>query len=287
MPSTSPHLTIGGVDCTIRLDDLGDRAIVEGIGEDGSPTASVHFKCSYADRYTLFRAMKGTSVKNGTQIVRTIPYQYPPSPNLYCLSISDVTGIKPRTTSTGWVIFEYAVFTANFGVPKYQYDLNAPGGQNDPSGQPWTTTKFKVSAEVVSPPGGAFYIGPFPGASLAEESAIGIIRANCEVSITRRFVPYVPLDAVMGLVAGAVNSEPITFSDHVFPIGTLLFAGLESEPSNDPAGNPTQELHYTYLGKDDDWNKVISKDGSLQFLNTAADGSGQGPYAYLDFSILP
>ena len=284
MPTT---LTIGGVSCTIALEDLGDSAIVESVSQDGGPEANVVFRCAYGDRYTLARALLGTSVAVGRTIVRTLPFAYPPSPNLYCLAIPEIKGIKPRRDATGWVYYQLAQLTAQFGRPKYDYTATAADGQNDPSGHAWTTTRVKVSAEVLTPPDGAFYIGPFsPNGKKVEEASVGIVRANCEVAVTRHFLPFVPLDEVMSLI-GSTNLYPIQFSNHVFQQGCLLLVGCDTTPNTDPASNHTQEVTYTFLGKSNDWNQFIAKDGSLQFLNSRIDNTGTTPYSYQDFSILP
>jgi hypothetical protein len=284
---SSPTMTIAGIPVTIRLEELGEDCIVEAIGEDNMPTATVRMKCPYNVRYTLFAALKGTSIAIGRAIVRTPPFAYPPSTNLSCHSITDVKMIKPQTVGsgplTGWVTGVWCTFTANFSV--LRYDLTVGGG--DPSGKAYTTTTIKVSAEVLTPPDGAFYIGPFPSTKKVEEGSLGIIRANCEINMKRVFVPYVPLDAAMTLMKGCVNSIPMQFADRVFLPGCLLFAGFDASPVDDPSGGRTFDLNYVLMGKSDDWNKFISTDGSLQFLNTAANGSGDGPYTYADLTVLP
>ena len=283
MPTT---LLINGVSTTIAVEDTGGSAITEAIDQEG-PTASVIFQCAYANRYTLIKGLMGTVIANGRQIVRVPPYQYPPSPNLYCQSISNVYGIKARRDTSGWLIYDTARLTANFAVPKWQFNQAAPGGQNDPSGQPWTITKTKTSAEVFTPPGGSYYVGPFPGGKPAEESSIGVVRPRTEISITRKFMPFLPLNEIQ-LLAGKVNQDTFIIGNRGLTAGMVLFVGANSEPSNDPAGNPTQDIEYTFMANDDyDWNTFQAKDGTWQALNTKADGSGSKPFASGDFSLLP
>jgi len=287
MPMT---LTIGGIAATIAIEDLGDKAIVEALPDIAEgPKATVIFRCNYSERYSLLRGLLGSVTTNGFNIVRVAPYAYPPNPYLRCMGVGEITGIKPRRDPTGWITYHFAQFPAYFGVPKYAYEETAPNGQNtnDPSGKPWTTTKFKVSAEVVVPPDGAFYIGPFPSTKKAEEATIGIIRPAIEITMARHFMPFVPLAQVSSVV-GSVNADPVAFANHVFPRGHLLFVGMDSDPSVDPTGLPTQDITYTLMGRRTlSWNQFISANGSNQFLNTEKNGTGNPPYSYVDFTTIP
>jgi len=285
-------LVIGGVTCTIVESGSGD-GVVERVPEDG-PEAVVTFQCAYAQRYTLIKALLGTSAVVGVApaqaTVRTLAYAYPPSPNLVCVAIGDIRGLKPSTDASGWVQYKYARFAAIFRRPRWQFDTPpAPSGQNDPSGQPWTTTRFRASAETYTPPGGQYYYETGGNAGQkVEESSIGVVRPRVEVQLVRHWMPYAPLSfAVNGL--GKVNLNPITIADYTFAKGYLLFSAIDSEKAADTLGNITFEWTYTFLGNvDAEWNQFQDGKGAWVYINTAANGSGNRPFSYYDFwSGLP
>jgi hypothetical protein len=145
-----------------------------------------------------------------------------------------------------------------------------------------------VSSETIQFPQGTYYVAPFgAGAKLANGAQIGIISPRVEVSMSRHWQPRVPLDEVMSLISG-VNDEEITLANRTFPRGTLLFAGLGTDPRNDPNGYPVQELEYTFLGRyETEWNEFLDGETQeFQFLNTKQDGSGDFPFPYISFSNI-
>lgn len=278
---------IQGIPCTIGFDGLGENMVTSSTPQSGGETYKIPFKVAYASLKAFKFALLGGIDTSAGEPARVPPFQCPFNPNLYCLSIESVTGIKPRVDADGWPYYDKAVVVAVFGAPPYQFTANDPAGLNDPSGSPWTTTTIKSSAEVVNPPAGSYYVGPFgSSAKVAEEASVGIITPTSEVAMTRKMLPRLPLDDLMSF-QGTVNADPIQIADHVFDRGCLLCVSAEHEPAFDPHGTPCTDVPYTFLGKDHDWNQVISGDGTLQFLNTKQDGSGTPPYAYDDFSQLP
>jgi hypothetical protein len=281
-----PGPVIGGVQCTIRFEDLGADALTEAYPQSGGQTAKVLLKCPWPSRRDVLFALLGGIDGQGA---RQPPLQYPYNDRLFCLSASQVTGIGPRIGGDGWPLYNHAVIAAEFGAPPYQFTPNPPNGPNDPSGSPWTTCEIKASSEVVTPPGGTYYIGPFTGPTTtkkAAEASVGIVVPNVEVSLGRKMLPSLPLDELLAF-EGTLNSDPIQIADHYFEKGCLLCVAVEHTPAFDPFGTPCFDLAYTMLGRDYDFNKVIADDGSDQFLNTDPDGNGDFPYQYEDFSNLP
>jgi hypothetical protein len=160
--------------------------------------------------------MGGLSI-SGDGFTRTPPFQHPDNPQMYCMGVPDIRGIKPYVDETGWLRYRLGQVTATFGVPTWQYFDNDPSGNNDPSGQAWTRTKFRESAEVFQPPFGSFFIGPFTGGTgtLINEATIGVVRPRVEISMSRLLVAMIPLNDSMDLI-GTVNDETIQFGDYVF-----------------------------------------------------------------------
>jgi hypothetical protein len=281
---SSPSLNIGGVTCTIDV----EAGVTEESPADGGPTADVVFKCAYGSRYALVKALRGYVTTSGKSINYHPPYRYPPSPNLVCSSIGTIRGLQPKNDGSGWLVYKTAYVPAHFSVPTwtgFADQTNTP----DPSGQMYCTTKFKVSSEVFSPPGGSYYYTAGTNSGQAvEESSIGIIRSRVEISMTRHKFPFVPLNAIMGLEGAAVNSAAVTFADKTFPRGCLLFGGMTSDPQPDAAtGDVYQELEFTFLGNSSvEWNAFMDRKGAYQLVNSKADGTGSPPFGYFSFDAL-
>lgn len=282
----SPLISVGGVPCTYA-EDGSANALSEGYPAEGGATAKMVLRCPWALRGRLAFALRGGISDAGGSPARVAPYAYPENPRLYCLSIESIKGLKPRVDQDGGLGYAEAEVSASFGVPPYQYAANPPYGPNDPSGAAWTTTTIRTSAEVVSPPDGGYYLGPFaPNGTRMDEANVGIVVPDVEITMTRHMLPQLPLAALIAAI-GYVNAAPIAFGDYTFDIGRLLLVGAEDEPDCDPFGVPAFKLKYTLLGKTKDWNQVIAADGSLQFLNTSQTGNGVGPYKYADLTALP
>jgi hypothetical protein len=280
------QLSIRGVDCAIALEG-GQPGITERWTEFG-PETSVRFKCAWGERALLASALLGgVTINDDGTLDRVPPFNLPFAEQLYCVNIGDVEPLQPYLDPSGWVAYVEAILPANFAALTWQAGANDPSGRVDPSGLPYTTTKFRVSSEVFQPPSGAYYIGPFGStARPAPEALVGIVRPKVEIAMTRHWMPKVPLNDAMELIGG-VNQEEITLGDRTFPRGCLLFAGMSSDPRNDPKGFPVQDLEFSFIGNHSvEWNQFMSTDGSWQFLNTARDGSGDFPFAYVDFTPL-
>lgn len=281
----SPSLTIGGVSCRIFIAD----GITESWPADSGATADVTFKCAWSDRYTLARALKGYINPAAYAFVIVVPYQYPPSPNLFCTSIGEIRGIGPFTDSSGWLQYKWALLPAHFTLPTYQAFPSVDSASDDPSGLLYTTTKFKVSSEVFTPPGGAyFYVGGADAGKPVEESHVGFVRPRCEIEMVRHKFPFVPLDACMSIEGGIVNDDTVTFADHTFPRGTLLFTGMDSDPQpGSIEGILLWDLTFTFLGNATiEWNAFMDRAGKFNLINTKPDGSGDFPFNYISFNNL-
>lgn len=271
---SNPQLQIAGIPVTIAFEDLGDRAVVEMAPDQAGLQATVIFKCAWAQRLNVIKGLLGYVTPNGASIVRVPPVFYPDLPKLYCKSVGEVKAIKPRVRSTGdgWFDAAYALITANFGAPVWQLDDAA-----DLSGKLWTTTRTRTSAEVFIPPVGAYYFEttgkPVP------EANVGIMRPKIEISMTRHWLPYMPL-AEAAAAIGHVNSGTLTLGNFTFAAETLLFAGMSTQPAADTIGNVIQEVEYCLLGNMDgiSWNKFFSPAGTWDYINTAAGGGGSRPF---------
>lgn len=287
MPTTDPdaQVTIGSVAATIRFEDLSESITSEG------PSASVVFQCPYDSRFDLIAGLAGGSKKDDTgKIVYTTPYAYPFGTNMYVREIPRIVGIgKPKRRSDGWPTWDIARVSATFGVPRWGFDATT----GDLSGRPWTTTRCRVNAEVVVPPGGTFYYSELPehysgnvdnGKPLREGQA-GLIHVVNEFTVTRHWMPYIPLEEIDALI-GTVNDVDTLVGDHLYEDGQLLFAAFDYTETIDMLGKVVYECSYTVLAKTGErntWNAVLDSSAVQHIINTEADESGEYPYKYSDF----
>jgi hypothetical protein len=291
MPNPSTF-QIGGVTCKVFAGDNDGQGAVDESWSMGSPPKAVaKIKCAYADRYTMFRGLVGSISISGTTIIRNPPFQYPPSPGLICTEISSCIGIgRMATDSTGWATWPAAIVTCVFSYPGFSTDSGSPAGQGDPTGQAYTTTRTRTSGEVFTPEGGTFFWnGGSDNGKQVSESSIGLVRPRTEISITRHMLPVMNLNFLESYI-GSVNANPIPIGNYTYGTGTILFAGFSTEPSADVTGAPAQEVEYTLLanGNGQDWNQLIDRDYTFQFVSTNKLGGGTKPFEYKDWwSVMP
>jgi len=273
---SSPTLTINGVPVSIALPGDGGQGVVEQYSPE--PTADVVFKVPYARRNEVVLGLLGGIIASGYTVSRLPPFAYPPNVNLFCTSIGQTTGIKPRTNALGWVEYEYVLMPAHFSVPTYDVDHASP--TPDFSNHLYTTTKFKGNAEVFSPPTGTYFYaaGTFNGKPVAEAN-VGFVRSRSEIEFTRHRMPFVPVFDIMDTV-GYVNLNPITLGDFTFPAECLLFTTWDVSPSVDPAsGARTWDITFNLLGNQNiKWNEFMDPKGAWVAINSKNDGSGDAPF---------
>lgn len=274
---------VQGVPCAIDLTGGEEAAVVESVPAGQGFQSKVMFHCYWGQRFDLIKALCGTATGTAGGITRTVPFQYPDNPNAYCLSIESIAGTKFRKRDDGFASYEFAHLAALFARPSWSFDADVV---DDPSGLPWTTTRIKLSGEIFSPPGGTYYwkynMQPVP------ESAVGLVRSRQEISQTRHWLPYPPIDEVMAYI-GTANSVEVTLGNHVYTVGTMLFVGANITEGLDCIGNRIYEAEYSYLANDEvDWNSILARDGNYHLVNSKPDGSGVFPFAYADaYGNLP
>jgi hypothetical protein len=326
-------VTINDIECTFFLGADGDQGgIEENYSLESGPEARCMFKCAWEDRSQLIRGLLGTvGYANGT-VSRTPPFAYPLDQTQsgdqlqnrwICTSCGPVRGIKWRTdpdgseTFTGvpgWGFYEWAVFEAVFNVPLWQVDDLDPGSPLcDASSRPYVVTKSRTSGEVFAPPTGSVIYGggKFAGKALQDVNA-SLIRTRTEFSVTLIRMPIVPFNTVAGdppppgsPLIGSVNAKDIPFGGYLFPKGSILLTGLNSEPRPDPcnfgivqdveitmlANGPASAFQNSPAGGGDpllnnlDWNYFVDPSG--KWVPCVFNQDPPAPvFAYEDFSVL-
>jgi hypothetical protein len=269
-PST-PFTTLGGYSLYLGFPDGDPSDAVQEAFQPGpgqTPTAQVIMQCDWKSRYMIWGLMLGTAIGGPGGIIRNYPMQYWDSPNLYCTAISNAKPIQ----YVGGFTFSRCRFTATFSRPVYD--------------QNWSTIAVKISSQVTQVPVGTFvWQGGVDSGKSVPEAQLGVIVPHTEITITRHYMPYLPIAEAMAY-GGTVNVNPVTVSNQRFAPGQLLFGGMSGEISTDISGNRTYKLEYAILGiATHTWNQLL--DRALTYQNVATSGSVP-PFASTDFwNLLP
>ncbi len=194
----------------------GVVSLTEKTGGDSGPEVTAILKCAWKDRFAVVKGLLGsTTIGTNNRISRIYPFHYPPSRNLFCTAISSIVGIKPRIDQTGqetglkgWITYDEAVLTCVFTNPSWagqEPDQSGAPETADASGLIFTTTRFKTNCEIFNPPLGAYWYteGAYAG-KLVKDSSVGQVRSRVEISMTRHYMPKVPLGVLM-ITQGYVN----------------------------------------------------------------------------------
>lgn len=254
---------------------VADSGIQEG-GSLDTPQAVVKFKVAWSDRGGFLNFICGSTLGGPGSIIRSIPAQYPPSPNLYATREFDIEPLGKLQTLNGWVTYPYAVITIKFAIPTYDFD-----GSSDASGKPWTTTTFDVGGEFLTLPDSAY---KFAGGVTAGGS-VGKVIPQIAITLKKHWLPYLPVASMFNLV-GKVNNAPLNLGDFVAPAETLLFLGGTNSREANTAGGVSQEVDYKMTFRPVSWNMFIHPNGTSGF-QYLSDGNGNHVYQLGDFTTLP
>jgi hypothetical protein len=286
MPTRVPPINIGGINCTFAMPG-GRLAIGESSGE-GGPTTTLVLQCAWSDRWDLVRALRGTCVGTIGGFARTPPFLLPNNPLMSCTGVGEFEYIGSGAFADGSIYSALCKLPAHFSCVPWQFVDGDPQGQNDASGQGWTVTKLKPSAEIYQPSGGSYYLGPFPDGKPIDEATVGFLRANVEIQVTRKFLPSMGLAQFRDAISNK-NFAAMTFADTTFLPGYVILMAIEaSEPYFDCVGNPVMDYTCTYLARTvAKWDYLQDRSATWQLVNSKSDGSGVPPTGSYDFNTLP
>ncbi len=282
-PQPNYKLKIGGYDAWIRVEGLGEDAVVERVPGTEPPTATARITCNWTERYGVMKGLAGGVSGTAQKPVRIDPFLYPDSPNLRCIAIPEIKGIGLSIRPDGWPTYQKADMSVVFGVYPWAFGSQDPSGQGDPSGKPYFTVKFKATSEIVVPQGGTFKWSagasagtPIPG------SGIGFLRPKAEIAVTEHWMPAVPVQ-FLDEFAGTLNPFPVPIGDKVYGRGQLMYGSLDAELTADTLGNFSFQVTHIILVQQVDWNKFLDPSGTYQYVDTAGFGNGSPPFQYADW----
>lgn len=255
---------------------MEDTGIIEANPEQG-PTASVRYKCLAQDRYSFVKQLLGQW--NGTppsSFSYVGPFQYPPSPNLFCTSIDSIQFLgKPIPDSVAglpYLVKKYAIVQANFTRPTWQPATS--GG--------YFSITFAGSGEVFTVPETVYRFGD--GTPTA--TPLGIQIPQAEIIVKRFRMPFIPDQEVFILLATPVNNAAFQIGNNIYPAGTLLFSAGNSTTESDVLGNLTYTFEYRFLARAVPWNYSFHPNRTTGFA-AITDGNGNFPFTPGNFNILP
>jgi hypothetical protein len=254
---------------------LEDSGITEAITGDG-PMATVKFKVlRAADRYSFCQQLLGlwTGTPPGN-IFYTLPYEYPPSPNLLCTQIPEIIGFdKPLPLSVGlpWLFKKSTIVTAVFTRPPWQAATNAG----------FFSIDFSASGEFLTIPETTYRFGD----GTPTMTPIGVVMPEAQITVTRHRMPFLPDQYAMPLI-GTINNAPFIIGWNTYPTSTLLFSGMTSEIAPDPLGNIAFTVKYIFTFRPVNWNYYLHPNRTTGFA-LITDGNGNSPYQFGNFNILP
>jgi hypothetical protein len=229
---------------------------------------------------------------SGVQWALALPWQYPDSPNLYCL---EVQMVKPagaiRESTAGGV--EYvgadgkvakAIYDCVFRVPPFDLlgnDLNN-AINNQPF--PYSSVRRRTSLEVTKVKGYTLQFRDTvnDGDEPLDED-LSVTTPIMELVFTRHMLPYVPGTAI-DAYAGRLNAAEFLG----YPAGFVRFGGITSERRIDGgSGQVVNEVEVSFEIKPRDWNTDWSPVAGRGWQLIWSGPSDQVvPYPYADFDAI-
>jgi hypothetical protein len=260
----------------------GSDTITESWTQDSGPQATVRFKCFWDDRYVFCQQLLGTWQGTPPNTVhRTPPFRYPPSPNLFCMSIDKIEEhgkpFIPFGMVLPWMARKFAIVTATFYVPKYGVD----------GADAYSKTTFACSGEFLTLPETTYRFQD----GTPTNTPIGVMIPQLEITVTKYKLPFLPIAAMLAL-EGRVNAFDFQIQGVPFPAGTLLFMSGTSDYEIDMLGNVAYTQEYKFIAKPIPWNFFLHPNRTSGWRNVFGppswDGSGfTQPYPQGDLSNLP
>lgn len=267
---------------TVDYDEL--EGLEEGCNERG-PYARKPYRVAWNDRFQFIYDMRGLSSTTGLTAPWSvqIPYQYPPSPNLYAMDcviepVGDIVVGQPLeyTDARIWV---------TFGCPPFNWQAtDDPLFLNSLSQDPVENSSLLFASQELRF-GTEWY--EVPNSSIKWKSDNAKIntptRRNYAVHrmiITWHRYPLLPFTTIRNY-ADSVNASTFLGCDK----GTVYLEGVDTVRERSSDGTMVQKVRMQLKWRQFDWNKKVREDGFT--WDTVVDSaSGNELLPYKDYSKL-
>lgn len=255
---------------------MEDSGIVEANPETG-PMATVKFKVYDANqRYSFVNQLLGQWMGSPPSNFSFVgPYRYQPSPNMLCTSVVSIESLDRKVPMLGfnvpWWFGKEAVVTAIFTRPPW-IPLSTGG---------FFTVEFNGSGEYLNLPQTLFQFGDgtpinFPW---------GLLVAQAQIVVKKIRMPFLP-DVLVVPLYSTLNNAPFQIGWNTYATGTLMFVGMNSCTNAAPFGGITYDVSYLFQWRQWDWNYAPYPSPPYAW-QLVTDGSGNNPYKYANFNLIP
>lgn len=239
--------------------------------DSSGPKATVVYRCAWEDRYDLARELMGGYPADAAGFAAyQPPHRYPPSPNMWCTSISSIEGLGAKKKGAGskWLPYKLAEVTAVYGTPTFDVEFPSAAGQIDP-GNPILYCRQRVrssSAFVVLPEGKIVFDS---GAVVSTE--VGRPEAQSEFTLEFPRVPFNPYLFCKPYL-NRTNSVPMFGLD----VGCVFFDSIDTDTGASSEGLDNSVV-LTFLGREVDWNKLVNDAGDYELVKF--QGTSKRPFS--------
>lgn len=270
---------------TVWYDELIE-GFQEGCNERG-PWAKKPYRVNWGDRFTFANEIQGRSSVTGISApwTRTLPYQYPPSPNMYARDctiepLGDVVaGVQPIT-------FQYALVTVNFGIPEFSYQISDdPLFLSSISQDPTENQSLQFCSQEIEY-GVEWIQVPKAPATYESDGAKVVTSLSKRVNVTRLILtwhrfPVLPISTIR-TYADSVNNNTFLGGNR----GTVFFEGVKTVREASSDGTMTQKVQMSLKWRANDWNEFLRPDDNTWDTVIYNGDSTQTTYPYKDFGVM-
>jgi hypothetical protein len=278
---------------SVKYKELGaEFGLEEGDGPRG-PFAVKPYWVDWKDRYTFSNDVLGKAAASGgigSGWVRTTPYPYPGSPNMFARECS----IKPEGTLitdpvNGRISYSDAIVMVTFGIPEATLDPSQdPFFLNSLSQDPienqsllWATQELDFATEWISVPNSSV---KFFSDYAKKNTPIAKPITKVSMSITWHNYPVLPM-YILRQFADSVNDKVFLGCDK----GTVKFDGAKTIREYSRDGGITQKVQAGFTWRSYDWNRFLRDDGYSWDLVIDTNSDRTNPvytFTYRDFGAL-
>lgn len=237
-------VTINGIYCD---------EIVEGFQEaidfQHGPTARKGYICNWTERFQVANGLLGFNhaATIAGFITINLPMQYPEIPYMYVHDIQFEGRGQPFQGPYG-TAWPKVIVWANFACMEWSFSAaDDPGARNQLGNFLYAEQQLNASAQMLEIEG-KWTVWNATGKPTNQHYMVRL--PLVEMIITFQRVPYLPSNAVLGLV-GSLNDRAFL---GVSGLGKVMFNGCQSQRTRNPDGSVATQLTYQFTARSQPWD---------------------------------